>query len=247
MTSLHYKYLAKENVGSTVNIKSRAVSNPKELQENLVTPRRALGEVNKNVLTSQTPLAKSFGLSDRDSCKKPNKKNPPAPRRALSSISENKPKPELKPKKTFDKPLKTFLSSNASTTTTTTTTAAAVTTTKSLPTHDDIENVHKPPQKPDDYEDIWPKKERFSSYLDNLLSWRPSCFQIWQDEDSDCELRITDNEVVPERPETAGVFEETLYAFTDVAEADQCLSSDVNITLPDIDELLLLSDDEEES
>ncbi|XP_014776499.1 uncharacterized protein LOC106873580 [Octopus bimaculoides] len=226
MTSIHFGFLAKENVGSSANLKGRTASNQKELQENFVTPRRALGDVNKNVRTGQTPLSKPVFLGEqnpeKESCKK--KKN----RRALASISENELKQDFKPKKGLEKPVKSSLTA----------------TSKNLASHDDIEKAYRPLQENDNYEDIWPKKERASSYLDKLLSWKPSCFQIWQSEGSDSDHGISDDEELPILSETGDIFEKALYSSTEI-QSVQPEAED--LTLPDIDELLLLSDSDEQS
>ncbi|XP_060075514.1 uncharacterized protein LOC132555177 [Ylistrum balloti] len=53
------------------------------------------------------------------------------------------------------------------------------TVTKAAPTephYDEIEHIHIPKEiEDDDFEDIWPKSERISSYISQLISWRPPC------------------------------------------------------------------------
>lgn len=44
------------------------------------------------------------------------------------------------------------------------------------PHYDDIEHMHIPKDmQDDDFEDIWPKSERISTYISQLISWRPPC------------------------------------------------------------------------
>lgn len=45
----------------------------------------------------------------------------------------------------------------------------------------------------DDFEDIWPKADRISTYLHNIIAWRPPCFQIHPDSDSEVEEEYEEN------------------------------------------------------
>lgn len=40
---------------------------------------------------------------------------------------------------------------------------------------EDIEHMHIPETEEDDFEDIWPKSERISTYIKKLVNWRPPC------------------------------------------------------------------------
>ena len=65
----------------------------------------------------------------------------------------------------------------------------------------------------DDFEDLWPKKERVSTYIEKLISWRPPCLfgihAISDDEEEvDEEKRIQDMmdliDSLPKPSETKG-------------------------------------------
>ncbi|XP_046327461.1 uncharacterized protein LOC124111725 [Haliotis rufescens] len=50
---------------------------------------------------------------------------------------------------------------------------------------EDIEQMHVE-KEPDDDEDVWPARERISTYIDKLISWRPPClYNTWSDSDDE--------------------------------------------------------------
>ncbi|XP_064603477.1 uncharacterized protein LOC135468918 [Liolophura sinensis] len=64
---------------------------------------------------------------------------------------------------------------------------------KQKKTEDDIETMFITKKGEDDFEDIWPKEDRPSSYLDALINWRPPCFGDWESEEQkdDEERRVS--------------------------------------------------------
>lgn len=58
---------------------------------------------------------------------------------------------------------------------------------------EDIEYMHIPNEEEDDFEDIWPKSERISTYIKKLVNWRPPCLfgdlPVSEDEDEETEER----------------------------------------------------------
>lgn len=62
------------------------------------------------------------------------------------------------------------------------------------PDVEDIEYMHIPNEEEDDFEDIWPKSERISTYIKKLVTWRPPCLfgdlpESDDDEDEETEER----------------------------------------------------------
>ncbi|CAE1278724.1 unnamed protein product [Acanthosepion pharaonis] len=186
MTTLQ-QFFDKENVGASSSVKNRVgLTVRKQQQENacLVTPRQALGNINRDLSANRlTPLSKKLPKTPRTVKVFTENHENSKPRKALTSISENKLLADIKQKKSTAGPLSLICSSTSS---------------RSTVHVDEIEHIHKPQDKEDDYEDIFPKKERVSSYIDKLISWRPSCFKKWDvDEESedDNEMLLIDDEL----------------------------------------------------
>ncbi|OWF49493.1 uncharacterized protein LOC110451710 [Mizuhopecten yessoensis] len=115
-------------------------------QKKLVTPRRALGDVSNRGLSLNS---NSQGLKQQ----KPAFKPPSSQQKKGLKLQGNKQSNVLQTK--------------------------TVTKEKAVPIephYDEIEHMHIPKKiEDDDFEDIWPKSERISTYISQLISWRPPC------------------------------------------------------------------------
>lgn len=113
-------------------------------QNQLVTPRKALGDVSNRNLSLNS---NSKGLKSQ----KPEFKQPAPQQQKGQKLKGNKSKTIAQVKlkeKTVPKE----------------------------PEYEEIEHMHIPPDiDDDDFEDIWPKSERISTYISQLISWRPPC------------------------------------------------------------------------
>lgn len=225
MTTLQ-QFFDKENVGASSSVKNRVgLTLGKQQQENacLVTPRQALGNINRDFSANRlTPLSKKLSKTPGTVKVFTENLESSKPRKALTSISENKLLADIKQKKSTAGPLSLICSSTSS---------------RSTVHVDEIEHIHKPQDKEDDYEDIFPKKERVSSYIDKLISWRPSCFKKWDlDEESedDVEMLLIDDElpVIPRITSDAAImFEEALYS-----DDPESMPEILDISLPELDD-----------
>ncbi|XP_033757042.1 uncharacterized protein LOC117339508 [Pecten maximus] len=115
-------------------------------QNQLVTPRRALGDVSNRGLSLNT---NSQSLKQQ----KPAFKQPAPQQKKGLKIQGNKPNNNTQSKSlTKEKPVPIE------------------------PHYEEIEHMHIPTEiEDDDFEDIWPKSERISTYISQLISWRPPC------------------------------------------------------------------------
>ncbi|XP_076103707.1 uncharacterized protein LOC143072583 [Mytilus galloprovincialis] len=132
-------------------------------EQSLVTPRRALGDVNRDLKAVNNgpglkPMQKPSGL--------------PLQSKGLQMKSANIQPLTGRSGNIMQKPSvnenlrKKSISTNK-------------VTVKIEPVHkrlaEDIEHMHIPKEEEDDFEDIWPKSDRISTYLNKLVRWRPPC------------------------------------------------------------------------
>ncbi|XP_061171488.1 uncharacterized protein LOC133181001 [Saccostrea echinata] len=198
MAALSFQtYIDKENSSSFQSKKVTGLKKGlglkvgKTLDENFVTPRKALGNINK-----ENQGVKAFGLKQGSvnplkPLKLADSTNLVTPRKALGSINKDpraasiktpslkqlcnpdsgKPenlKKSSKPQIDLGKKQKTV--------------APQLKLTKQpiVPTRhqvEEIEHMYIPlDNEEDDFEDIMPKSERISTYISKLISWRPPCF-----------------------------------------------------------------------
>ncbi|XP_048747154.1 uncharacterized protein LOC125659515 isoform X2 [Ostrea edulis] len=162
----------------------------KGLDQNLVTPRKALGNINKEnqglkglKQGSANPL-KPLKLADNT--------NLITPRRALGNINKDPRaasiktpslKPSCNPGSLKPENIKKFnkASNDLGKKQKTVTPQLKLATLSAIPTCRQVEDIEQmyipsPDDQEDDYEDIMPKSERISTYISRLISWRPPCF-----------------------------------------------------------------------
>ncbi|XP_041370547.1 uncharacterized protein LOC121384295 isoform X2 [Gigantopelta aegis] len=103
---------------------------------------------------------------------------------------------------------------------------------------DEIEKMPVAPKTEDDFEDIWPKKERVSTYIEKLISWRPPClFGVHaysdEEEEEDGEKRLKEMmDLIDSLPKPAGIKDEY-----DISEEELQAPEFENVPLPSIDDL----------
>lgn len=203
-------HFSKENI-------FQGVKSGKGLDENFVTPRKALGNLNK-----ENQGLKAFGLKQNSAnplkpLKLADNTNLVTPRKALGNINKD-PRaasiktPSLKPslnqgsgkpdnfKKLSSKPSNVQGQKPKSA-------APQLKLGKLLAPIsqqvEDIEHMYIPPPSDaeDDYEDIMPKADRISTYISKLISWRPPCFGDFPF--SDEEETLSEEEVLRRREDIA--------------------------------------------
>lgn len=224
MAALSFQtYIDKENSSSLSSRKANGlrkglgVKSGKGLDENFVTPRKALGNLNK-----ENQGLKAFGLKQNSAnplkpLKLADNTNLVTPRKALGNINKD-PRaasiktPSLKPslnqgsgkpdnfKKLSSKPSNEQGQKPKSAAPTLKLGKLLAPISQQV---EDIEHMYIPPpgDTEDDYEDIMPKADRISTYISKLISWRPPCFGDFPF--SDEEESLSEEEVLRRREDIA--------------------------------------------
>jgi len=201
MAALSFQtYVDKENSSSFASRKASGLKKSlgfkpgKGVDENFVTPRKALGNLNK-----ENQGLKSFGLKQNSAnplkpLKLTDSTNLVTPRKALGNINKDPRaasiktpslKPSCQPGSAQPNDVKKASSKSSNDLGKKQKTGGPQLKFPKLlvapqgQQMEEIEHMYIPPpprDADDDFEDIMPKSERISSYISKLISWRPPCF-----------------------------------------------------------------------